>query len=114
MSDLDEIVAAPEKATELPPEQLKALSMRLAACQNAILLALAAGSKVAIPATGRNLTVKEAAATLGVHPSYLYHNWKGMRCARRIGRKLLFDSVGLEKWRTRNREPAREPGEEAA
>jgi hypothetical protein len=51
--------------------------------------------------TGRNLSVKEAAAILGVHPSFLYHHWKGMKCARRIGRKLMFDSVGLEKWRTR-------------
>jgi predicted DNA-binding transcriptional regulator AlpA len=51
--------------------------------------------------TDELLDVGTTAKRLGVSRDYLYRNRKQFPFARRIGRKLLFSSVGLEKYMAR-------------
>lgn len=44
------------------------------------------------------LDVAEAASRLGVSEDYLYRNHGRLSFTRRVGRKLLFSSTGLEKY----------------
>lgn len=51
----------------------------------------------------RLLTVAEAAARLGVSKDYLYRHAKKLPFARRMGRKLLFSSEGINQYIKRGR-----------
>jgi hypothetical protein len=42
------------------------------------------------------VAVDEAACLLGVSPNYLYHNHKRLTFVRRMGRRLLFSSNGIQ------------------
>lgn len=46
----------------------------------------------------RNLDVAEAAERLGMSRDWLYKNAAGLPFAVRIGRRVLFDASGLERW----------------
>jgi Helix-turn-helix domain len=49
-----------------------------------------------VPTEDTLLEVPEAAHRLGVSPDYLYRNHKRFAFTRRMGRKLLFSSSGLD------------------
>lgn len=46
----------------------------------------------------RNLDVAEAAERLGISRGWLYRNAARLPFAVRIGRRVLFDANGLERW----------------
>lgn len=90
----------------LPEEQLPAVLLVLAACLAKTSARLLSGSTTN-PTTraqvDENLSVDQAAQRLGVSPDWLYRNHKRLPFTRRIGRRLLFSSRGLERWNTRPR-----------
>jgi predicted DNA-binding transcriptional regulator AlpA len=45
-----------------------------------------------------NISAKEAARRLGVSPSYIYKNAKGLPFVVKIGRRLLCSPSRLERW----------------
>ena len=49
----------------------------------------------------RNLDITEAAARLGISKDWLYRHASELPFALRIGRRLVFDSVALERWNRR-------------
>ena len=49
----------------------------------------------------RNLDVAEAARRLGISRDWLYRHAPELPFALRIGRRLVFDSVALERWNQR-------------
>jgi predicted DNA-binding transcriptional regulator AlpA len=52
----------------------------------------------------RNLDVAEAAKRLGISQDWLYKNASRLPFAVRIGRRLVFDSLALERWNRRHAE----------
>ncbi len=52
----------------------------------------------------RNLDVAEAAKRLGMSRDWLYRHASGLPFAVRIGRRVVFDSVALERWNQRHAE----------
>jgi predicted DNA-binding transcriptional regulator AlpA len=52
----------------------------------------------------RNLDVAEAARRLGVSRDWLYRHASELPFAVRIGRRLVFDSLALERWNRRHTE----------
>jgi len=86
-------------AKNLPREELPRLLGDLAeisATANARLT-----SSVVEARSDEMLDVEEAARRMGVSKDYLYRHQGKFPFARRIGRKLLFSSVGLEKFLAR-------------
>ena len=49
------------------------------------------------------LSVEEAAERLGMSTDYLYRNSKKLPFTRRMGRKVLFSSAGIDQYITRGR-----------
>jgi predicted DNA-binding transcriptional regulator AlpA len=49
----------------------------------------------------RNLDITEAATRLGISKDWLYRHASELPFAVRIGRRLVFDSVALERWNRR-------------
>ena len=49
----------------------------------------------------RNLDIAEAATRLGISKDWLYRHASELPFALRIGRRLVFDSVALERWNRR-------------
>ena len=49
----------------------------------------------------RNLDITEAAKRLGISKDWLYRHASDLPFALRIGRRLVFDSVALERWNRR-------------
>ena len=60
-------------------------------------------ARLSAPAISQNLTtdvllsIEEASRRLGVSKDYLYRNGADFSFTRRMGRKLLFSSLGIEK-----------------
>ena len=52
----------------------------------------------------RNLDVAEAAKRLGMSRDWLYRHASKLPFAVRIGRRVVFDSVALERWNRRHTE----------
>jgi len=52
----------------------------------------------------RNLDVAEAAKRLGMSRDWLYRHASELPFAVRIGRRVVFDSVALERWNQRHAE----------
>jgi len=52
----------------------------------------------------RNLDVAEAAKRLGMSRDWLYRHASELPFAVRIGRRVVFDSVALERWNRRHTE----------
>ena len=52
----------------------------------------------------RNLDVAEAAKRLGMSRDWLYRHASKLPFAVRIGRRVVFDSVALERWNRRHAE----------
>lgn len=55
------------------------------------------------PNEERLLDIEEAAARLNISKDYLYRHHKQLPFSRRIGRKLLFSSVGISEYIRRGR-----------
>lgn len=62
------------------------------------LTAPASEPSVVAAAEPRNLDVVEAARRLGMSRDWLYRHAAELPFALRIGRRLVFDSVALERW----------------
>jgi excisionase family DNA binding protein len=95
----DPLESVLDMAKSLPREDLPRLLGDLAeisATANARLT-----SSVVEARSDEMLDVEEAARRMGVSKDYLYRHQKKFPFARRIGRKLLFSSVGLEKFLAR-------------
>jgi predicted DNA-binding transcriptional regulator AlpA len=52
----------------------------------------------------RNLDIAQAAKRLGISRDWLYRHASELPFALRIGRRLVFDSVALERWNRRHAE----------
>jgi predicted DNA-binding transcriptional regulator AlpA len=52
----------------------------------------------------RNLDVAEAAKRLGISRDWLYRHASELPFALRIGRRVVFDSLALERWNRRHTE----------
>jgi excisionase family DNA binding protein len=88
----------------LPPEELPGFLVALSACLGQLSARLLeAASTPATADRDENLSVEEAARRLGVSPDYLYRNHGRLPFTRRIGRRLLFSSRGLESWNAKRR-----------
>lgn len=95
----DSLESVLDMARSLPREDLPRLLGDLAeisATANARLT-----SSVVETRSDEMLDVEESARRMGVSKDYLYRHQKKFTFARRIGRKLLFSSVGLEKFLAR-------------
>jgi hypothetical protein len=55
------------------------------------------------PIADEMLDVKKAASRMGVSPAYLYRHHDRLPFTRRIGRRLLFSSKGLELYMQKQR-----------
>jgi excisionase family DNA binding protein len=86
-------------ARSLPREELPRLLGDLAEISATASARLASSVVQARP--DEMLDVEEAARRMGVSKDYLYRHQRKFPFARRIGRKLLFSSVGLEKFLAR-------------
>ena len=83
-------------ACTLAPGELPRLLGELEEIRATALARISAPAVVACE--DRNLNVEEAAARMHVSRDYLYRHHKRFPFARRIGRKLLFNSSGLDSY----------------
>src|SRR6516165_5686457 len=83
-------------ARELPPEELPRL---LGELEEIRATALARLSRPPAPAQEDYLlSVEEAATRLGSSADYVYHHHAEWPFTRRVGKKLMFSKLGLEKY----------------
>jgi hypothetical protein len=90
--DLRQLVAAADLA-ELPE-----LIGQLEIAKALALARLAAPTPALATVPARNLSATEAARRLGVSLPYLYKHAASWPVARRLGKRVVFDSAGLEAW----------------
>jgi excisionase family DNA binding protein len=111
--DLAALLADPARVADVPPADAKKLILqcsaehhRLAALETALASRLAPGEREGT-ATGDALTVEDVARRTGMSVAYLYREFRAGRLpfARRHGRRVKFDPVGLQRWL--DRRPAR-------
>ncbi len=87
-------------AETIAPEALPRLIGELEEIKTTALARLSAPS-TAIPQTSSPdalLGIKQAAGTLGTSASYLYRHHADFAFTRRVGRKLLFSSEGIQRY----------------
>jgi predicted DNA-binding transcriptional regulator AlpA len=87
-----------------PPHELPQLIGELEAAKAVAwsrLTARAADTPDPPPAEARNLDIGEAAKRLGMSRDWLYRHASELPFALRIGRRVVFDSVALERWNRR-------------
>ena len=96
-----ELLSAFVQAQTLAPEELPRLLGDLEEIRATALARLA--SPVAGGRPDELLDVEQAALRMNLSKDYLYRHHKRFPFARRIGRKLLFSSVGLESYLKRAR-----------
>lgn len=97
-TELDRAIAnAPPEGI---PALVAALSARISTMAAMAMLQVGTGTAEAQP-PDQNLTVEEAARRLGMSKDYLYRNARRLPFSRRIGRRLLFSSRGLDNWMAR-------------
>ena len=102
LASLDELLA------QTPVERLPALLAALHARHGAALTRLEATTwatpdPTRKPVDDENLSAKATAQRLGVSESWVYRNARNLPFTRRIGRRVLFSSRGLEKWNRQRR-----------
>ncbi len=107
---LSQIIEAPERVPEVPPEMIPVLLVQLAAVQSVLAARMMERENLNVSATqnagepDRLLTAGEAALILNVKPRWLYRHWKHLPFARRLSRKTLrFSENGLRKWQGKKR-----------
>ena len=84
----------------MQPERLPELLGELEVIRANALLRLSAPTVIA---HDDQVSVEEAAQRLGVSTDYLYRNWKRLPFTRRMGRKLLFSSRGIDDYIRKSR-----------
>jgi excisionase family DNA binding protein len=95
----DSLESALTLARNLPQDELPRLLGDLAEISATATARLVSSVVEARP--DQMLDVEEAARRMGVSKDYLYRHQKKFTFARRIGRKLLFSSISLEKFLAR-------------
>ncbi|MEW6775620.1 MAG: helix-turn-helix domain-containing protein [Bdellovibrionota bacterium] len=100
---LETIISAPERISEVPPERIPSLLVRLSGLFSALSARLldfprkAAKEREEIP-QDRLLTAAEAAPILGVTVQWLYRHAKELPYARKLSRKVLrFSEAGIRR-----------------
>ena len=84
----------------MQPERLPELLGELEVIRANALLRLSAPTVIA---HDDQVSVEEAAQRLGVSTGFLYRNWKRRPFTRRMGRKLLFSSRGIDDYIRKSR-----------
>ena len=97
MNVRQELQLALETARRLTPEELPRLLGELEEIRVIAMTRLTTPSAAAACAD-ELLSVPEAANRLSVSPDYLYRHHKTLPFVRRMGRRLLFSSSGLDKY----------------
>lgn len=93
LAELDQAIA------QAAPEELPALVGRLEAAKAAAWARLVSGASLpADPGSAENLPIAEAARRLGMSRDWMYRNAARLPFAVKIGRRVLFDARGLERW----------------
>jgi excisionase family DNA binding protein len=99
---LASLVGHPERALNVPPEALPAILIELASLQSAI-AARAGSGWSALPLDAatepdRLLTVKEAAAMLGVSKDFLYGSPAAKPLRVRLGTRVMFSQQEIQRF----------------
>src|SRR5262245_55171087 len=107
--DLAALLADPARVVDVPAAGVQKLILQCSAEHHrlaALESRLAPGEREGT-ATGDALTVKDVARRTGMSVAWLYRAARAGRLpfARRIGRRLVFDEPGMQRWRERR--PAR-------
>lgn len=95
LADLEREVAQLE-VHELPQLLGDLERLRATAWSRLVTLTTEGSRKVGQP--DELLGVKQAAATLGLSPDYLYRHWRNFPFVVREGRRLLCSSRGIDAW----------------
>jgi len=82
-------------------DQLPQLLGELETIRATALMKMSAPSS--LPERDELLSIEAAADRMGVSTDYLYRNSKRLPFTRRMGRKLLFSSVGIDSYISRSR-----------
>lgn len=98
----DELKFALKCAQEAPREQLPRFLGELEEVRCIAFGRLFVAQPVTETGPDRLLAIDEASRRLGVSKDYLYRNNKDLPFTRRIGRKLLFSSQGIESYVNQN------------
>jgi excisionase family DNA binding protein len=93
----DELHFVLRAARDLPAEDLPRLLGELEEIRCVAMARLTAPASVQSPGSDELLSIAEAARRLGVSKDFLYRHGSDFPFTRRMGRKLLFSSVGIEK-----------------
>jgi len=94
----DELQFALRFARELPGEELPKLLGELEEIRCTALARLSVPAAAQALKTDELLSIEEASRRLGVSKDYLYRHGADFAFTRRMGRKLLFSSLGIEKY----------------
>ena len=87
---------------QMERDQLPQLLGELETIRATALMKMSAPSP-SLPQRDKLLTIESAADRIGVSTDYLYRNSKTLPFTRRVGRKLLFSSVGIDAYINRSR-----------
>jgi predicted DNA-binding transcriptional regulator AlpA len=85
-------------AKELPIDELPHLLGELEEIRATALARLTAPASVQAQQHDELLDTGEAAHRLGISKDFLYRNHRGFSFTRRVGRRLLFSSLGIERY----------------
>ena len=85
-------------ARELPPDDLPHFLAEVEEIRYTALFRLSAPSHTPSAEPDQLLTVEEASHRLGMSQDYVYRHSKEFPFTRRIGRKLLFSSSGIDRY----------------
>jgi hypothetical protein len=85
-------------ARESPWEELPRLLGELEEIRCTAMVRLTTLAPIRAAESDQLLGTEEAARRLGVSKDYLYHHHEGFAFTRRVGRKLLFSSLGIESY----------------
>ena len=93
----DELQFVLRAARELPADELPRLLGEIEEVRCTAMARLAAPAPAQSAGADELLSVEEASRRLGVSKDYLYRHGGDFPFTRRMGRKLLFSSLGIEK-----------------
>ena len=94
----DELEFALLEAQELPANELAGFLGEIETIRYTAIARLNAHLQAPSMHEDRLLSIEEASERLGVSKDYLYRHGKELACMHRMGRKLLFSSLGIDKY----------------
>jgi excisionase family DNA binding protein len=98
----EEIQSVLQLAQDLAPDQLPRFLGDLEMARSAAFARLIVSRTAPASDPDRLVAIDEASRRLGVSDDYLYRHSEELPFTRRMGRKLLFSSKGIEKYVTQN------------